>query len=48
MCGMMLSRTNPYAHYNNSNAECFGRLFEGMGPDDMSDDDDFDDMFEFV
>ena len=51
MCLSILSRSNPYLHFNNPASKCFNRLFEGIQRDgqfengDEFDDDDDDDWF---
>ncbi|KAJ8318640.1 hypothetical protein KUTeg_003731, partial [Tegillarca granosa] len=47
-CGahiQILSKSNPYSHYNTKNADCFNRLFEGIDDDEffLEPDDDDDD-----
>lgn len=45
----MLSRNNPYGHFNDPNANCFNRLFVGvnhMEAEDMVDEEDEDDDYQ--
>jgi hypothetical protein len=43
-----LSRADPYSHFNNSNSDCFEKLFEGVIQNDGDEDGDDDDFFENV
>lgn len=53
ICLKILSRSDPYSHFNSVNSECFDKLFEGMVNEradqaDENDDDDEDfDLDEF-
>jgi hypothetical protein len=42
-----LSKVDPYSHFNNSNSDCYAKLFEGViqNEEDGGDDDD-DDFFD--
>ena len=40
MCFSILSRSNPYLHFNNPASKCFNRLFEGIARDNEFDEDD--------
>ena len=41
----MLSRDNPYEHFNDMKSRCFNRLFEGAELDDDDGDDSDDDWW---
>ena len=45
MCFAVLSRSNPYLHFNDPKSRCFNRLFEGV---EMFDDDDDDDEWFYM
>jgi E3 ubiquitin-protein ligase RNF14 len=38
LCSKVLSKTDPYAHFNTSNSECNGKLFEGALNNNDNDD----------
>ena len=40
LCNELLSKANPYAHYNSKNTNCFNRLFEGVVTDNWQDEED--------
>ncbi|KAJ8297615.1 hypothetical protein KUTeg_024146 [Tegillarca granosa] len=48
LCNQILSKSNPYSHYNTKNADCFNRLFEGIDDDEffLGPDDDDDEWFQ--
>ncbi|XP_072301799.1 E3 ubiquitin-protein ligase RNF14 [Eucyclogobius newberryi] len=43
LCMGVLSRGNPYSHFNNPELPCFNQLFFGVDPDDDDDDEFFSD-----
>jgi E3 ubiquitin-protein ligase RNF14 len=42
LCRKVLSKVDPYAHFNSANSECFEKLFEGMVNENNNQDDDDD------
>lgn len=46
ICNSVLSRANPYSHYNTIGSPCFNKLFEGVAVDDIDDWDDDDEDFD--
>ncbi len=50
LCKKILSKSDPYSHFNSANSECFDKLFEGVinhqeDDDDDNDSNDDDDFF---
>jgi len=46
ICLKLLSKVDPYSHFNNSNSDCFEKLFEGVIQNDGDTDDEDEDFFE--
>lgn len=46
LCSEVLSRSNPYNHFNAPGGQCYARLFEGVEIDDDDIEDDEDLVFD--